>query len=138
MKTRSPFLNYIADYMLTRQYSFRTVDTYLKWIASFIQFHNKRHPASMGNNEVIEYLDHLVLQKNVSPKTQATALNALAFLYKHIIKSELSLSLSFIRSKKQSKLPIVMTTDEVEKLMTFMNKRYYTNLIKFIPNSELH
>ena len=52
-------------------------------------------------------------------------MNALAFLYKHIIKSELSLSLSFIRSKKQSKLPIVMTTDEVEKLMTFMSKRYY-------------
>ena len=63
MKTRSPFLNSIADYMLTRQYSLRTVDTYLTWIASFIQYHNKRHPASMGDNEVIEYLDHLVLEK---------------------------------------------------------------------------
>ena len=47
----------------------------------------------MGNNEVIRYLDFLVLKKNVAPKTQATALNALVFLYKHIIKEELSLDL---------------------------------------------
>ena len=55
MKTRSPFLNYIAEYMLVRQYSLRTVDTYLRWIASYIHFHNKRHPASMGDNEVERY-----------------------------------------------------------------------------------
>ncbi len=86
MKTRSPFLNSIADYMLSRHYSLRTVETYLKWISSYIHFHDKRHPASMGNNEVTTYLDHIVLKGNVSPRTQATALNALVFLYKHIIK----------------------------------------------------
>ncbi|WP_350606718.1 phage integrase N-terminal SAM-like domain-containing protein [Pseudoalteromonas sp. MER144-MNA-CIBAN-0113] len=43
MKTRSPFLNYIAEYMLVHQYSLRTVDTYLRWIASYIHFHDKRH-----------------------------------------------------------------------------------------------
>ena len=61
MKTRSPFLNYIADYILVRQYSLRTVETYLKWIASYIHFHNKRHLASMGDNEVEYYLEHLAL-----------------------------------------------------------------------------
>ncbi|CAH9050044.1 hypothetical protein PSECIP111854_00455 [Pseudoalteromonas sp. CIP111854] len=86
MKTRSPFLNYIADYMLVRQYSLRTVDMYLKWIASYIHFHDKRHLASMGDNEVERYLEYLVLKQNVAPRTQATALNSLSFLYKHIIK----------------------------------------------------
>lgn len=125
MKTRSPFLNSIADYMLTRQYSLRTVDTYLKWIASYIHFHNKRHPASMGDNEVVVYLDHLVLKLNLAPRTQATALNALSFLYKHIIKRELSLNLSFVRSKKQPKLPVVLTPVEVKLLMSHLSKRYH-------------
>jgi integron integrase len=111
--------------MLTKQYSLRSVDTYLKWIAAFINYHDKRHPSSMGDNEVVKYLDYLVLKKNVSPKTQATALNALAFLYKHIIKQELSPDLVFVRSKKQQKLPIVMTPDEVKLLMSFLDKRYY-------------
>jgi integron integrase len=124
MKTKSPFLNHIAEYMLLRQYSLRTVQTYLKWISSFIHYHGKRHPASMGDNEVEAYLDHLVLNGNVAPRTQATALNSLSFLYKHIVKNELSMTLNFVRSKRQSKLPIVMTQDEVRLLLSKLNNRY--------------
>lgn len=97
MRTRSLFLNQFAEFMLTKQYSLRTVDTYLKWISSYIHFHDKRHPASMGDNEVVQYLDYLVLKCNVSPKTQATALNALSFLYKQIIKQDLCPNLISIR-----------------------------------------
>lgn len=125
MKTKSPFLNGIVDYMLTRQYSLRTVETYLTWIKSFINFHDKRHPASMGDNEVEMYLEHLALNANVSPRTQATALNSLAFMYKHIIKNELSLNLDFARSKRQPKLPVVMTKEEVSMLLGKLGKPYY-------------
>lgn len=125
MKTKSPYLNYIADYMRARQYSPRTISTYLKWIASFIHFHDKRHPASMGDSEVEAYLEYLVLTNNVAPRTQATALNSLSFLYKHIVENKLSLNLNFIRSKRQAKLPVVMTKDEVKTLMIHLNKRYY-------------
>ncbi|MBD56062.1 integron integrase [uncultured Pseudoalteromonas sp.] len=116
MKTRSPYLNYIADYMLTRQYSLRTINAYLGWIAIFIHFHNKRHPSSMGDAEVKAFLDHIVLKRNMSPRTQSAALNALAFLYKHIVKNELSLNLNFARSNRQPKLPVVMTPDEAVQL----------------------
>ncbi len=63
MRTRSLFLNSIIDYMLAKQYSLRSVDTYLKWIAGFINYHDKRPPSSMGDNEVEKYLDYLVLKK---------------------------------------------------------------------------
>jgi integron integrase len=79
----------------------------------------------MGDNEVERYLEHLVLKQNVTPRTQATALNSLSFLYKHIIKNELSLNLNFAHSKKQAKLPVVMTPEEVKMLMAHLNKRYY-------------
>ena len=125
MKTRSAYLNYIADYMLTRQYSLRTINAYLSWITNFIHFHNKRHPSSIGNSEVEAFLDHIVLKRNMSAKTQSAALNALAFLYKHIVKNELSLNLNFARSKRQPKLPVVMTPDEVKQLMIHLSKRYY-------------
>ena len=125
MKTRSPYLNSIADYMLTRQYSLRTVNLYLSWIASFIQFHDKRHPYSMGDEHVVRYLDHLVLNLKMSPRSQSSALNALAFLYKHIVKKELSKDLHFAKSSKQPKLPVVMTTEEVRQLMSHLSKRYY-------------
>lgn len=111
--------------MLTRQYSLRTINAYLSWITNFIHFHNKRHPSSMGNSEVEAFLDHILLKRNMSAKTQSAALNALAFLYKHIVKNELSLNLNFARSKRQPKLPVVMTPDEVKQLMIHLSKRYY-------------
>jgi integron integrase len=79
----------------------------------------------MGNSEVEAFLDHIVLKRNMSAKTQSAALNALAFLYKHIVKNELSLNLNFVRSKRQPKLPVVMTPDEVKQLMIHLSKRYY-------------
>ncbi|WP_341868793.1 integron integrase [Pseudoalteromonas lipolytica] len=94
-------------------------------MAKFIHFHNKRHPSSMGDAEVKAFLDHIVLKRNMSPRTQSAALNALAFLYKHIVKNELSLNLNFARSNRQPKLPVVMTPDEVKQLMSHLSKRYY-------------
>lgn len=61
----------------------------------------------------------------MSPRTQATALNSLSFLYKQIVGNALSPDLVFIRSKRQPKLPIVMTAEEVKSLMSYLNKRYY-------------
>ncbi|MEJ6474093.1 phage integrase N-terminal SAM-like domain-containing protein [Pseudoalteromonas piscicida] len=41
-------------------------------MAGFVNYHDKRHPTPMGDNEVQKYLEYLALKKNVSPKTQAT------------------------------------------------------------------
>jgi hypothetical protein len=35
---KSPFLESISDFMLTRRYSKRTVETYLTWIKAYIIF----------------------------------------------------------------------------------------------------
>ena len=52
MSLKSPFLSGLQEEMRMRGYSIRTEKTYLYWIKAFINFHNKRHPASMSNNEV--------------------------------------------------------------------------------------
>ncbi len=79
----------------------------------------------MGNNQVEQYLEHSPLNAKVSPRNQATALNSLSFLYKHIIRNELSLDLDFARSKRQPKLPIVVTQDEMKLLMSELNIHDY-------------
>ena len=66
----------VADEMYKKHYAKRTIETYLKWICSYIHFHNKRHPAHMHDTEVEAYLSHLVLQLDAAAKTQSTALNA--------------------------------------------------------------
>jgi site-specific recombinase XerD len=125
MKTISPFLNNIVEYMYRKHYAKSSIETYLNWISAYILFHDKRHPASMGDREVELFLDDLILTKNVAARTQATALNALSFLYKHILDNELTLNLNFIKSSRQQKLSVVMTPDEVNRLLSNLHKRYH-------------
>lgn len=63
-----------------RQYSRRTEETYINWIKRFIFFHHKRHPASMGADEVNAFLTSLAVDGHVSGTTQNQALSAILFL----------------------------------------------------------
>ena len=82
MKTSSVFLNYIIEHMYARNYAKRTIETYLYWIKFYILFNDKEHPSKLAETEVEAFLTYLVVERNVAAKTQATALNALSFLYK--------------------------------------------------------
>lgn len=60
-----------------RHYSRRTEEAYVLWIRRYILFHNKRHPSSMGADEVNAFLTKLAVEDNVSASTQGQALSAL-------------------------------------------------------------
>ncbi|XQF91809.1 phage integrase N-terminal SAM-like domain-containing protein (plasmid) [Pseudoalteromonas espejiana] len=72
--------------MLVRQYSLRTVDTCLRWIASISIFIINAIPPQW-ETMVERYLEHLVLNQNVAPRTQSHCTQFIVLLYKHIIKT---------------------------------------------------
>ncbi len=63
-----------------RQFSIATERIYVYWARRFILFHNKRHPITMGKEEVEKFLTHLAVRREVSPSTQNVALAAILFL----------------------------------------------------------
>ncbi len=84
---------------------------YVDWIRRFILFHGKRHPADMGAAEVEAFLTHLAVQDKLAEPTQNQALNAIVFLYRHVVKQELGW-LEGKRPKKPARLPVVFTREE--------------------------
>ena len=120
----SPFLEYIADFMRTRRYAKRTIDTYLYWIRFYILHNNKQHPNALGDLEVEQFLSFLSNQHSVAVKTQATALNALSFLYKHIVQRPLSLQLNFNKARIAQKLPVVLTKAEIQQILLVIDPKY--------------
>lgn len=121
----SPFVNYICDYMRQKRYAKRTIEQYCRWVVAFIRYHNNQHPAQLDQAAVEAFLNHLVCRKNVAAQTQASALNALVFLYKHIVGKPLDLSLDFVKSKRQRKLPVVLTRQEVKALLAHISPRHH-------------
>jgi len=39
--SKSPFLQSIIEFMMVRRYSKRTIESYLVWIRSYINYHDK-------------------------------------------------------------------------------------------------
>ncbi|WP_394228489.1 phage integrase N-terminal SAM-like domain-containing protein [Pseudoalteromonas spongiae] len=94
----SPFIESVRVELRTRRYSIKTEKVYLFWIRSFILFNDKRHPNEMGNHEIERFLNHLALNRQVSPASQNQALCALIFLYRYVVKKEIrGLNYSFTK-----------------------------------------
>ncbi|MGR5218767.1 integron integrase [Vibrio parahaemolyticus] len=121
---KSPFLNYIRDFMRARHYSERTVDAYLSWILQYILFHDKKHPREMSTKEVEAFLSHLVTDRNLAMHSQNQALCALVFLYQHILNAPIEVNMRFKKAHKGKKLPVVLTTKEVSRLFKHMPPDY--------------
>ncbi|MEW7997369.1 MAG: integron integrase [Candidatus Thiodiazotropha endolucinida] len=118
---KSPFLQKVIDAIRVRHYSRRTEETYLHWIKRYIYFHNKRHPEEMAEREVAAFLTYLAVQKNVAASTQNIALNALVFMYRHVLDHPLKDIHGLVRAKKPQKLPVVLTQIEVAKVLSKLN-----------------
>ena len=104
-----------------RNYSIRTEQTYSQWVARFIAFHDNKDPLHMGEHEIALYLEFLVTQRNVSANTQNQALCALVFLYHKTLKRELGKISHFSRAKKAKTLPLVLSKDEVQCLLSHLS-----------------
>jgi integron integrase len=111
--------------MITRRYAKRTIETYLYWIKRYIIFNDKQHPVKLGDQEVELYLTYLSNTENVAPGTQAIALNSLVFLYSEFLNKPLSLKLSFNKSNRQAKLPIVLTKVETALLLNVVSLQHW-------------
>lgn len=101
-------------------YSARTAQTYCDWIRRFVLFHDRRHPQQMSDREVAAFLTHLARDLNVSASTQNQALNALLFLYRHVLRQPIGVSGEIVRAKRGRRLPVVLSPTEVRAVLGAM------------------
>ena len=122
--SKSPFLQSVRTEIRTKQYSYRTEKTYLYWVRQFILFNDKKHPEVMGNREIERFLNHLAVNRGVSPATQNQALYAIIFLYKNALKREIE-NLHYKMSKTPRRMPTVLNPEEVASSLRNMDAEYW-------------
>ena len=96
--------------------SLRMEKVYVQWAKRFILFHQKRHPADMGAPETCAFLTHLAVQGQVAACTQNIALQALLFLYRHVLKQPFPELGELEHARKSQRVPVVFARQEVTKL----------------------
>ena len=115
-------LDDMRDVMRRRHYSIRTERSYCQWVKRFILHFNmkSRDDLSGGEKKIETYLTFLARDRNVASSTQNQALNALVFLYKHVLKQPLNEKINAERAAKKVRIPVVLTRDETKRIISAM------------------
>ena len=126
----SDLLDNVRAKIRTRHLSPSTEKLYVMWVRRYVRFHFHRlgdwemvHPSKMGTDEVKQFLTHLAVERHVSGSTQNQALSALLFLYKEVLHVRLG-NLEDVRAKRDSRIPEVLTADEVKDVLSRLNGVY--------------
>ncbi len=117
-------LDELHNVMRRRHYSIHTERSYADWIKRYIHYYhmqNRQELVENKNRKVEDYLSYLAVHGNVAPATQNQALNALVFLYRHILQAPLGDDLQAERATKKTRIPVVMTREEVAQVIAAMD-----------------
>jgi len=105
------------DALTARHYSERTKESYGKWLQRFLDANKRGVPSDFAGNDINTFLSNLAVEENVSSSTQNQALAALLFLYRNVLKIDVSDIGEVIRAKKPQRLPVVMSRQEVRSVL---------------------
>jgi len=117
MNERPGLFAVARDKMRTRHFAYRTEQAYLHWIRRYVAFNDRRHPRELGAEEVERFLTDLAVARKVSASTQNQALQALLFLYRHVLGVDLPWLSNVTRARRPARLPVVLTRREVRALL---------------------
>ncbi len=115
------FMEQCREVMRFRRLALRSEQAYLEWIKRFILFHDKRHPKDLGVPEVRAFLTHLAAERKVSASTQNQALNALLFLYRHVLDRGMEFVEGFDRAQRSQRVPVVLSPRKSLRSTRFLN-----------------
>jgi integron integrase len=107
----------MRDAIRTRHYSRRTEKAYLGWARRFLSEQGGTEPRDLGAPEVTRFLSNLAVRGKVSASTQNQAFSALLFLFRDVLKRELTGLDEALRARRPPRLPQVLSPAEVATLL---------------------
>ena len=131
-------LDEMRNLMRRRHYSIHTERAYRDWVKRYVRFHNmqSRDDLRHGEEKIEAFLTHLARDRQVAASTQNQTMNALVFLYKHVLKQPLSGEINADRARKQPRIPVVLTREETARVITLMS-RVHQRIVKLLYGSRL-
>ncbi|MEM5794406.1 MAG: tyrosine-type recombinase/integrase [Candidatus Aenigmatarchaeota archaeon] len=115
-----------------RGFSDKTVKAYLFWNKKFLE-QVKKKPEEVGEDDVKSFIAQKI-SENVSPKSIVLIKAALKFFYHEVLGKKV---VNFKTPKISKSLPIVLTKEEVKKLINSVENKKHQLIIKLLYSSGL-
>jgi integron integrase len=124
LQNKPRLLDQVRTAIRLRHYSPRTEKSYVYWIRFYVRYSGMKHPLELGEDDVGRFLSFLAVKRNVSPSTQNIALNAIVFLYKHVLDRPLGMIINGVRAKRTQNVPVVFSRSEVYRILDQLHGKY--------------
>jgi len=134
-KYNAMFFDALKKELIIRNFSQKTINSYIYYNQDLISF-CKKDPRNVKESDIKEYLEYLLDKRNVSSSTARLALNALKFYYLKVQKRKFNFLLNNI-PKKPKKLPVVLSRQEVSKLLSVIKNQKHKTILALMYSAGL-
>jgi len=131
----TPLRKRFIEDMQLRNLAATTQRSYLHYTVEFSKFYNCS-PEKLDLEAVRQYQLHLLHEKKLSPESINTFTSAVQFLYLNTLEMPWEKS-HFIRMRVGSKLPVVLSPDEVAQYFEYVPSLKYRTVLMTIYGAGL-
>ncbi|MDY6906256.1 MAG: integron integrase [Thermodesulfobacteriota bacterium] len=107
--------------MRLRHYAYNTEKSYREWIRRFLMHTRVESPQAVLPEHARRFLTYLAVERKVTASTQNQAFNALLFFYREVLGQELGDFRNTIRAKRSTRIPVVLTKDEIKQVFDYLS-----------------
>ena len=109
-------LKKFKNYLLSKRYSPSTIKTYSESITTFLRFFISKPISEINHNDLIEFNNLYIIQKNLSNSFQNQVVNAVKLFFQIVENKKLIVELIH-RPRREKKLPNVLSKEEVKAIL---------------------
>lgn len=110
-------LHWVRKAIRNLHYAWATEKCYVRWAKELITFTKLSDVRQMNGSHVEDFLNHLAVDREVSPRTQKIVLNALVFFFHRVAGKPLGHMKSICLPKPKRRVPVVFTREEVQRVL---------------------
>lgn len=131
----TPLRQKMIEDMQLRGLADKTQDAYLRAVRQLAEYYGKS-PDQVSDEELRQYFLYLRNEKKAARSTCLIAVNGLRFFYRYTLQRAWPASV-FIRLPKEKKLPVVLSRDEVYRILGCLQKPHYRACLSTIYSCGL-
>jgi site-specific recombinase XerD len=105
--------------MTLKNYAPNTIRTYKSMMQEFLEYYKDKDPAKITEEQIREYLLHLIEDRKVSISYQNQSINAIKFYYEQVLGRPVK-TYYVQRPKKPKVLPNVLSEEEIQLILNNM------------------
>ncbi len=104
-----------------RHYSPKTLKAYRGYIRQLQTFTKSKDYQNLLQQDVIDFLTFLAVEKQVSASSQNLAFNSLLFLFKQVLKKDFGEIKGVVRAKRKPYIPVVLSRQEIDLIFDHLD-----------------